>query len=186
MADQPLVVEADDLLLSDSSTLINFLRIGRRDLLTRLPYRLLVTDVVRREISERYQSNELEKALAQGEFHEVSLSVHADLQAAAHLVGMGLGDGESVSIVAAHRDGALLAMDDRKAITAATRVYPTLSILTTSDIILRSIKEGALTVPEADAIKEEWRLHHRFALKLVSFQELLPAIEPPDEPASGR
>src|SRR5262245_18349927 len=92
----------EDLLLSDSSTLINFLRIKRADLPTGLPYRLLVNDVVRREILERYQSERLEAALARGEFHEVILTELTDLEAVARFKTQGLGDGESVSIVAAH------------------------------------------------------------------------------------
>ncbi len=164
---------SDELLLSDSSSLINFLRVGRRDLLTGLPYRLLVTDVVRREILERYQSEELEAGIASGEFSEVSIAEIPQQQAAARLVGQGLGAGESISIVAADALGAILALDDRKAIATARRVYPRLTCLTTQDLVLENIRQGTLTVEDADALKDEWRAHHRFALKIKSFADLL-------------
>jgi len=179
MSDLPSDVEARDLLLSDSSTLINFLRIGRRDLLARLPYRLLVTDVVRQEIRERYQSDELEEALAQGEFSEVALSDIPDLQAAAQFVAQGLGAGESFSIVAAHKHGAILAIDDRTARNKALGQYPSLTCVSTQDLVLANIQQGTLTVAEADAIKELWQNQHRFTLKLTSFTDLL---NPPDPP----
>lgn len=182
MSDLPTESESPGLLLSDSSTLINFLRIGRRDLLTCLPYRLLVTDVVRGEIKERYQSSELEEALERGEFEEVVLEALPDLQAAAALVGCGLGDGEAFSIVAAHLRGAVLAIDDRKATKTAARIYPALHYLTTAEIIVLNIQAGVLTVEEADAIKDDWRLNHRFTLNLTSFAELVPATSPRTEP----
>jgi predicted nucleic acid-binding protein len=162
-----------DLLLSDSSTLINFLRVGRRDLLTGLPYRLLVVDVVRQEIRERHQSDQLEEGIALGEFAEVALTDIPDLQAAAALVGQGLGAGESFSIVAAHKLGAILGIDDRTARNVALRQYPALVCTTTQDLVLANIRHGTLTVAEADALKELWRAHHRFALKLASFADLM-------------
>lgn len=167
---------AGDLLLSDSSTLINFLRVGRRDLLTGLPYRLLVVDVVRQEILERYQSDQLEEGIALGEFTEVALTEIADLQAVAQLVGQGLGAGESFSIVAACRLGAVLGIDDRTARNMAMRQYPALVCTTTQELVLANIRHGRLTVAEADALKELWRTQHRFALRFASFADLL---EPP-------
>lgn len=163
----------DELLLSDSSTLINFLRVGRKDLLTALPYRLLVTDVARREILERYQSEQLEEALILGEFSIVELVDLPDLQAAGQLEAQGLGAGEAFSIVAAYKLGATLGIDDRTARNVALRQYPSLVCVTTQDLVLSNIREGTLSVAEADALKELWRTRHRFALKLASFADLM-------------
>jgi predicted nucleic acid-binding protein len=162
------------LLLSDSSVLINFLRIDRTDLLIAVATRRLVTDVVRQEIRVRYQSDRLEAAITRGEFEEVTLTDLADFQAAAKLQAAGLGAGESFSIVAAQKLGAALAIDDRKATGHAERAYPALRCLTTQDLMLKNIRMGTLHVAEADAIKEDWHLHHRFTLRIASFAELLP------------
>src|SRR5438093_1620649 len=112
---------SEALLLSDSSVLINFLRIDRTDLLTAVAARLLVTDVVRQEIQVRYQSDRLEAAIARGEFEEVTLTDLVDLQAAATFQAAGLGVWESFSIMAAQKLGAVLAIDDRKATGHARR-----------------------------------------------------------------
>lgn len=61
----------------ETSTLINFLRIGRVDLLAGLTvYRFLLTDHVRAEVTTHYpdQLSNLEFALLAGHFHEVSLT----------------------------------------------------------------------------------------------------------------
>lgn len=161
------------LLIAESSVLINFLNIRRRDLLTGLPFRLLTTDVVQNEIQRRHQAEQLDEAISQQEIEIVSLSDPADLQMIGQFRSSGLGTGESVSIVAAHRLGATLGMDDGKATRAALRTYPTLRCITTQDIVALNIRQGVLTIEEADAIKEEWRLKYRFALKIASFRSLI-------------
>ena len=163
---------SEALLLSDSSTLINFLRVGRRDLLTNLDYRLLVTDLVRQEISRRYHCDELEVAISLGEISGVSLTEISGFQAAGHLLAHGLGDGEAFSIVAAQTLGAVLGIDDATARKVALEHYPDLVCMSTPDVVLENIRLGRLTIADADALKELWRTRYRFALKTASFGDL--------------
>jgi hypothetical protein len=44
-------------------------------------------------------------------------------------------------------------------------------VVGTADLMVQAIREGLLTVAEADAIKSAWELHHRFKLTFGSFAE---------------
>ena len=95
---------ADEVVI-DTSTLINFLRIGRVDLLTGLAaYRFVVTDDVRAEIFSSYpvQYANLDLALKAGHLHVVSLVDPAEGAAFAAMQSLRvLGDGECSAIAAA-------------------------------------------------------------------------------------
>ena len=56
----------------------------------------------------------------------------------------------------------------------ARRTDPTLRILTTQDLMVSMIHEDLLDIAEADRIKDDWALRHRFRLKLRSFREICP------------
>ena len=64
-------------------------------------------------------------------------------------------------------------MDDRRAITQASKSSGELPIIRTEDLIVDMIKLELLTVEEADAIKDDWSNKHRFTLAFDSFGELL-------------
>jgi predicted nucleic acid-binding protein len=162
------------ILICDASVAINFLRVNRADLIVALPFDVTVTDVVRAEITRRHQSQLIEEFIARGQIHVTALTDIQDLQAAGRLRSSGLGDGESVSIVAAHVLGARLAMDDRRARNVAHRLYPSLQILNTEEIMVTLIRMGALSIEEADGIADDWRTSHRFALAIRSFADLVP------------
>jgi predicted nucleic acid-binding protein len=164
---------ARNLLIADSSVLINFLSIHRLELLTGLPYKLLITDVVREEIQRRHQSEQIDEAIASSRIEVVTFTEPGDLQMLGKLRSTGLGSGEAVSIVAAARLQAVLAIDDGKAIKTALKTYPGLQILTTRDIMVLNIQRGVLTIEQADAIKLEWATQYRFALKIESFRLLI-------------
>jgi predicted nucleic acid-binding protein len=165
--------EVQNLLIADSSVLINSLSIRHLELLTGLPYKLPITDVVREEIQRRHQSEQIEEAVASGTLEVVTFSDPGELQMLGKLRSAGLGTGEAVSIVAAAKLQAILAIDDGKAIKTALKTYSQLQILTTPDIIVLNIKRGALTIEQADAIKQEWATQYRFALKIESFRLLI-------------
>src|SRR2546425_7376917 len=97
--DAPMAHEPPQRLIADLSTLTDFLWIHRLDLLTRLPYKLLVADVVRDQIQRGYPSNQVEQALAQGECEVVALSTPAELEPIARLRHAGLSTGEAVGIM---------------------------------------------------------------------------------------
>ncbi len=162
--------------VTDTSTLINFLRIGRIDLLVGLTsYRFIVTDHVRAEVTSTYpaQLANFEFALLAGHVVEMTLDDPADLTVFAELKTLLLGDGECASIAAALNRGLPLAMDDIRARKRAKARDPSLYLLDTVGLMVEAIHAGLLTVLEADTIKADWETNHRFRLKFVSFGEVI-------------
>jgi predicted nucleic acid-binding protein len=82
-----------------------------------------------------------------------------------------LGSGECAAIACAINGGHALAIDDRKAAREALRIEAALTVVGTADLIVQVIREGLLSVAEADAIKSDWETHHRFKLAFGSFAE---------------
>lgn len=162
--------------VTDTSVLVNFLRIGRADLLGALSCRFVVTDHAAGEISEFYpeQLERYQAALANAciESHAVTdteaLRIFADLTSTGRL-----GVGECATIAHAIVSGAAVAIDDRQAIKAARRIAHHLAIVGTVDIMKQMILEDLLTIAEADAIKAEWETRHRFRILAASFAELV-------------
>lgn len=105
---------AQDVII-DTSTLINFLRIGRVDLLAGLThYRFVVTDHVRAEVSVHYplQLANLEVAFQAAHLTEVSLVAPPELSAFAAMQALQvLGDGECSAVAAASTRGCPLAKE---------------------------------------------------------------------------
>jgi predicted nucleic acid-binding protein len=162
----------------DTSTLVNFLRVGRVDLLAGLAsYRFVVTDHVRAEVTSHYpaQLANLESALLAGHVIEITLDAPADLAVFAELKALRLGDGECASIAAAFNRGLSLAIDDIRARKKAAARDSGLRLLDTVGLMVEAIQAGLLTVAEADAIKADWETNHRFIKKhFSSFAELIP------------
>ncbi len=69
--------------------------------------------------------------------------------------------------------GYALAMDDRVATKHAFRAFPQIQIRKTQDIVLSLIREGVLSLADADALRDEWQAHHRFTIPIASFREIL-------------
>ena len=170
---------AQDIVI-EASTLINFLRIGRVDLLARLSaYRFILTDNVEAEIIPTdypVEHANLVAAIGAGHLHIVALSDPAEIAVYAVMQALRvLGDGECSSIAAAHARGLVLAMDDGPALKKLAAHYPTVKLLDTVGLMVEALRSGLLTVAEADAIKADWHNNHRFKKpNLKSFSELLP------------
>jgi predicted nucleic acid-binding protein len=164
--------------VTDTSTLVNFLRIARVDLLAGLTsYRFVVTDHVRAEVTSYYpaQLSNFEFALLAGHVVEMTLDMPADLTVFAELEALRLGDGECASIAAALNRGVPLAIDDIRARKKAIARDPSLRLLDTVGLVVEAIKAGLLTVAEADDIKADWESNHKFIKKhFSSFAELIP------------
>ena len=163
-------------LVTDTSVLVNFLRIDRMDLIRDLSPQFLVTDHAAGEISDIYgeQLARFEAAVASGCCDVCRVEGDAALEMFAHLTGtQRLGIGESATIAHALSIGAALALDDRRAANEARRVDERLVVVGTADLTVQMIREGILSVGDADAIKENWAANHRFRLKFGSFGELL-------------
>ena len=161
----------------DTSTLINFLAVGRVDLLARHPkYRFVVTEHARAEVTDHFpeQLERMNAGFAAGALEETPVTALNELQTFAALAADGrLGDGECASIAAASKRGVRLAMDDKTAVKRALAFDPTLRISNTQDLVVSLIREGLLDVRAADAMKAEWAVSYRFVLKLKSFGDLV-------------
>jgi predicted nucleic acid-binding protein len=161
----------------DTSTLINFLRIDRLDLLTTHPlYAFLITDHVRREISEYYadQLAAVTQAVEAGELTELVVTSPEEVEIFAKLSALRtLGSGECSAIAVAKNRSLTLAIDDIRAKKQAMSMDRSLATLSTAELIASLIKVGRLTIEEADAMKRDWEDHHRFRLPFSSFRDFL-------------
>jgi len=159
------------LLIADASTLLNFLRVRRFDLIQGLGLRVRIVDAVLDEIrSERAQ---LEELIGNGSIKTLTLEGQAITSAVAQMLALGLGSGEAFSFAAAIEFEGAVAIDDRRAVKRARTVAPLIQVFTPADIVVAGIHSSALTVAEADELKDDWGNNHRFRLKFETFADLL-------------
>jgi predicted nucleic acid-binding protein len=160
------------LLIADASTLLNFLRVRRFDLVQGLGYRVRIVDAVYNEIqSEREQLDDLIDA---GTIKTLTLDGHVITGSVARFLALGLGEGESFSFAAALEFDSAIAIDDRRAVKRASSLTVGLPIVTTTSIVVDGIRSSKLTIEEADRLKTEWAEKHSFRIKnLNSFGDLL-------------
>ena len=164
------------IIVTDTSVLINFLRIDRTDLIAGHSHDFLATDHVAAEISDHYpdQQQRFAEALRAGVISETRATMPEELQLFESLFTTGrLGAGECSAIALAVHRGYILAIDDRLAIRHARKADASLRILATQDLMVSMIREGLLEVEEPDRIKRDWATRHRFRLRLDSFRELI-------------
>jgi len=172
-----MIHAGSSIIVSDTSVLVNFLRIGRMDLIARYSHDFIVTDHVVAEITDYYADQQARFATAQaaGILQQVSITEPAEVALFGNLAASGrLGAGECSAIALATHQGHILAIDDRRASSHARRLCSHLQILTTQDLMVSMIGENLLDVPQADAIKDEWANNHRFRLAIQSFADLIP------------
>jgi predicted nucleic acid-binding protein len=160
----------------ESSTLVNFLKVDRADLLASHPaYRFIVVDAVRNEVTKHYaaQVTRLDAALAAGQLFEdqpAAATSIAELAAFAAMASIKIGVGERAAIAAAKTRGLPLAMDDE---WAWKRAGSGLTRLDTVSVMVALIKAGVIDVAAADAIKGDWEQNHKFIKRhFSSFAEL--------------
>ena len=164
------------IVVTDASVLINFLRINRMDLIADHSHDFVVTNHVAEEVTSRYPEQQRRFALAvdTGAISQVSVSDSREIAIFESLMqSRRLGAGECSAIAMALCGQHVLAIDDRRAKTEARRTDQALQILNTQDLMASMIAENLLDITEADGIKNEWRLRHRFWLKIQSFREVV-------------
>lgn len=171
-----MINKEQSIMVSDTSVLVNFLRIHRADLIADHSCDVLVTDHVAEEITDNYpaQRELFESALADGTLQEVSVTDTEAVALFARLSSTGtLGAGECSAIaLSVHGDHAL-AIDDKRAAKQARRISGNLRILRTQELMVSMIQEDLLTVTEADTIKDTWSANHRFHLPFNTFRDIL-------------
>jgi len=176
------------ILILDTSVLVNFLAVDRAALLHALSCPVLVTEHVVAEVVLDYpeQHARLKAALEAGFLKEIQVTDLAELQLFADLVSRNtskrkrLGAGECSAIAVAVHRGYGLGIEDRQAIKLVKTIYPAVQIIQTQDLLVELIKSTALTVPQADQIKQSLSADHRFEMKgFASFADLMTLPDTP-------
>jgi len=159
---------------TDTCILINLLRVHRLDLLGVLrPYVFCVPPEALHEITYPEQQTELKEALDRGWIQETRLEGVAELQVFVK-ANEQLGRGESACLALAEARGWILGTDDSKGAKWKNVISaPGIKVLNTPGILLLAIRQGILTVQEADQIKATLEAN-RFRMGFASFQELMP------------
>jgi hypothetical protein len=159
-------------LVVDTSVLLNFIAVGRLDLLAALPgTTTVVTDHVRDEITDDHpdQIAIFDSAVYDSLFSPIRVDKPDELITFARLESSGLGTGERSAIATAFHRGFVVGLDDRRAIAILSRIFGNIRVLRTQDIVRELIHARVLTVTEADAMKHRWQEFHRFTLPFESF-----------------
>lgn len=139
--------------VADSNLLINFVKLGRLDLLERLPrYTFWVPDHVRREVHRRWQRQSLVRALARGALQPleiVNLAEIALYQGYRHVVG----DGESACLaVAVHRRWIIGTDEKRRVRSLVIEALGEGHILNTLGVLVRSFQAHLITQEESQRL----------------------------------
>lgn len=166
MTMDPLIVVAD------ASALINFLKLDRIDLIARHPSSFLVTNHVSDEVTRHYSSQRtrLRAALEAGVLQEHSVVDEQDVALFGKLC-RDLGSGESSAIAFASHRGYALAIDDGKAIKVVRKISKALKIFRTQNLFQSMIQENLINIQEADKLKQELEIRHRFKMPFRSFAD---------------
>ena len=162
----------DDDVATDTSLLLNFLRLDRIDILDQLPgFRFLVLNHVVAEVTEPVQAERLARGLAEGQLSEFELT---DLDAILDYDNLRqvLGDGEAATIAAAASEGMILGMDEKGRARREAEIRLGLGrLLNTPGILVHAVHAGTLTIAQAEQLRLQLA-GERFVIK-ETIEELL-------------
>jgi predicted nucleic acid-binding protein len=166
------------IVVADTSVLLNFLKIGRMDLIGSHPRRFLATDHVENEIIDETQRAAFLAAVASGHLDTCTVNDPREVELFLRLApGVRLGAGECSALAVAANRGHAIAIDDNRALNRAFRDAGLgsvrIEIIRTPDVMIALIRSGVLTVEKADRIKDEWAREHRFRINAATFADLL-------------
>jgi predicted nucleic acid-binding protein len=158
--------------VADAGVLINLIHVDALQLLR--DWRVLSlssSSMSSRRLPRPDQAAALAHAMQQGWIRRESLDRPDGLEAFADLLRV-IDRGEAASLAWAVIEGAAIACDDRRACREATARLGVGNILTTPGLLLVAIRDGLLTVEEADEMKTTLEAR-RFTMAFRSFQELV-------------
>jgi len=161
------------IVVADANVIINFIHIGRLDLLAKLPgLRFAAPEHVVAEVTDAAQAAALRAAIERGELEKANITESQEIARYAQLTET-LGKGESACLAMAESRGWMVASDERRAFRrTAIDGLGEQRLLTTPELIVRAIRAGLATVAEADQWKHVLE-QKRFKLRFGSFGELL-------------
>lgn len=158
------------IVVADAGVLINLIHVDALQLLGRLVhFEFVVIEHVVQEITRPDQAAALAHAIQKGWIRRDDLNRPDGLEAFADLLRV-IDRGEAASLAWAVVEGAAIACDDRKGRREAIARLGAGNILTTPGLLLVAIREGLLTIDEADAMKATLEAR-RFAMTFRSFRE---------------
>jgi predicted nucleic acid-binding protein len=162
----------DEDVATDTSLLLNFLRLDRIDIFAQLPgFRFLVLNHVIAEVTDAEQAERLAQALANGAIVEFEL-MDLDAILVYDELRRVLGDGEAATIAAAAAKGLVLAMDEKgRARREAEARVGSGRLLNTPGVLVHAVRQGTLTLAEAEQVRLDL-VSERFAIK-ATVAELL-------------
>lgn len=145
---------ADQDVATDTSLLLNFLRIDRTDILGALPgFRFCVLNHVIGEVTQEPHATRLQAALAKSHIVEFELT---DLDAIANYddLRQNLGDGEAATIAAAAHDQWVIGMDEKgRAKREAIARVGERKLLNTPGVLVHAVHVELLTLTAAEQIR---------------------------------
>lgn len=155
----------------DTSILLNFVKIGRTELLGQLGTSVVLLDQVFDEVRHSEQRAVVEDAVASGTLELQSVRDPVEVALFANLRSeRRLGPGECAVLAVALTRNWVAGLQDRKASAEGQRRSEDLVLYQTEDLVLILIKAGYLTIEEADELLVEWAAKHRFRSKIASFR----------------
>jgi predicted nucleic acid-binding protein len=159
--------------ITDANVLINFLRIGQLQIFGKLDaYRFLVPEEVMGEITDPAQRDALSVTIAAGHLGQTVVDTIEALTLFAELRDM-MGRGEAACLALAATTGCHIASDEKKRFRRrAIELIGEARILRTESILLEAIRQGRISVLEADAFKAILE-SNRYSMSFASFSELL-------------
>lgn len=161
------------IVITDSSIVINLSHTGHLRLLEATGgFRFAVADEVVAEITEAAQRDLLEAVLTEGVLSRESLSSPQELEVYAELSRI-LGSGESACLALTMQRGWLVACDERRVfLREARNRLGAGRILNTAGIYVLWIRQGLLTIDQADAAKQLLEAR-RFRFAFQSFRDVI-------------
>ena len=159
--------------VTDANVLINLLRIGQLPLLGKLDaYRFLVPEEVVAEVTDPDQREALSSALAAGYLRQAVVDTMESLALFAELRDV-MGRGEAACLALAATTGCHIASDEKKRFRRrAVELIGEERIVRTEGILLEAIRQGRISVAEADEFKEALAAN-RYSMPFQSFSDLL-------------
>jgi len=158
--------------------LINFLKLGRLDLLTAIGgFRLTTTRLVHDEITDSVQRQALDHAISVGGIEVVDPESTEVREAYIELREAGLGKGEASCLAfCGDTEGILLACDERAGCfhRAVSKLHLEGRIVTTRDLINLAAHEGRLSLDQANGLLADLRTRFRFSSPDLCSDEPLP------------
>ena len=162
------------LVVADTSFLVNFLTLDRMDILRSLRiYAFHVPNHVVAEVEYAEQLGRLEAAIAEGTVTELEIVHPAEIALYDELRRF-LGDGEAACLAVAATRRWVMATDEKCRLRR--EIFERLGeeyLLNTPGAIVAALRVGILTVPEAEAIREELARHRFVMTDVPPFEELL-------------